>query len=53
MLWGLLLSQQDKMQEAADAYEKSIEYNKGKESDIVYKTSYGALGNAYFSPGSD
>ncbi len=48
MLWGLLLSQQDKMQEAADAYEKSIEYNKGKESDIVYKTSYGALGNAYF-----
>ncbi len=48
MLWGLLLSQQDKMQEAVDAYEKSIEYNKGKESDIVYKTSYGALGNAYF-----
>jgi tetratricopeptide (TPR) repeat protein len=48
MLWGLLLSQQDKMQEAVDAYEKSIEYNRGKESDIVYKTSYGALGNAYF-----
>lgn len=48
MLWGLLLSQQDKMPEAVDAYEKSIEYNKGKESDIVYKTSYGALGNAYY-----
>ena len=48
MLWGLLLSQQDKMQEAVNAYEKSLEYNKGKESDIVNKTSFGALGNAYF-----
>lgn len=48
MLWGLLLSQQDKMQQAVEAYEKSIELNKGKESEIVYKTSYGALGSAYF-----
>jgi tetratricopeptide (TPR) repeat protein len=48
MLWGLLLSQQDKMTEAVEAYEKSIELNKGKESEIVYKTSYGALGNAYY-----
>jgi len=48
MLWGLLLSQQDKMPEAIDAYEKSLEYNKGKESEIVYKTVYGALGNAYY-----
>lgn len=48
MLWGLLLSQQDKMQEAVEAYEKSLEYNKGKESEIVYKSCYGALGNAYF-----
>ncbi len=48
MLWGLLLSQQDKMTEAVDAYEKSLEYNKGKESEIVYKSCYGALGNAYF-----
>ncbi len=48
MLWGLLLSQQDKMQDAIDAYEKSIELNEGKESEIVYKTSFGALGTAYF-----
>jgi tetratricopeptide (TPR) repeat protein len=48
MLWGLLLTQQDKMQEAVEAFQKAIEYNKGKESEIVYKASYGALGNAYF-----
>lgn len=48
MLWGLLLSQQDKTQESIEAYEKSIELNKGKESDIVYKSSYGALSTAYF-----
>jgi len=48
MLWGLLLSQQDKTQESIEAYEKSIELNKGKEADIVYKSSYGALSTAYF-----
>ena len=48
MVEGLLLSQQDKMKEAVDAYEKALDFNKGKESDIVYKTVYGALGNAYF-----
>ncbi len=48
MLWGLLLTQQDKMQEAVDAFQKSLQYNKGKESDIVYKIAYGALGNAFF-----
>ncbi|HEY3250823.1 MAG TPA: tetratricopeptide repeat protein [Ignavibacteria bacterium] len=48
MLWGGLLSQQDKMTEAIDAYEKSLEYNKGKESDIIFRTAYGALGTAYF-----
>jgi len=48
MLWGLLLTQQDKMKEAVDAFEKALIYNKGKESEIVYKASYGALGNAYF-----
>ncbi len=48
MVEGLLLSQQDKMQEAVEAYEKALSYNAGKESDIVYKTVYGALGNAYF-----
>jgi tetratricopeptide (TPR) repeat protein len=48
MLRGLLFSQQDKMQDAVEAYQKAIDYNKGKESDIVYKTCYGALGTAYF-----
>lgn len=48
MVWGLLLSQQDKTKESIEAYEKSIEFNKGKESDIVYKSSYGALSTAYF-----
>jgi tetratricopeptide (TPR) repeat protein len=48
MVEGLLLSQQDKMNEAVEAYEKALAFNKGKESDIVYKTVYGALGNAYF-----
>lgn len=48
MLWGGLLSQQDKMNEAITAYEKSLEYNKGKESEIIFRTAYGALGTAYF-----
>jgi tetratricopeptide (TPR) repeat protein len=48
MLWGLLLSQQDKMQEAVEAYEKAITLNESKKSEIIYKTSYGALGNAYY-----
>ena len=48
MLWGGLLSQQDKMTEAIEAYQKSLEFNKGKESEIIYKTAYGALSNAYF-----
>ena len=48
MLWGGLLSQQDKMNEAIDAYEKSVQLNKGKESDALYKNAYGALSNAYF-----
>lgn len=48
MLWGALLSQQDKMNEAIEAFEKSLAYNKGKESDIIYKAAYGALANAYF-----
>ena len=48
MLRGLLFSQQDKMQDAVEAYEKAIDFNKGKESDIVYKTCYGALGTAYY-----
>ncbi|MGH2575654.1 MAG: tetratricopeptide repeat protein, partial [Ignavibacteria bacterium] len=48
MLWGLLLSQQDKMKDAVEAYEKALKYNSGKESDIVYKTCYGSLGNANF-----
>jgi len=48
MLWGGLLSQQDKMNEAVEAYEKSLEYNKGKESEIIFRTAYGALGTAYF-----
>ena len=48
MLQGLLYSQQDKMTEAVESYEKALTLNQGKESDIVYKTVYGALGNAYF-----
>jgi tetratricopeptide (TPR) repeat protein len=48
MVRGMLLQQQDKMQEAVDAFSKSLEYNKGKESEIVYKVAYGALGSAYF-----
>lgn len=48
MVWGLLMSQQDKMSEAIQAYEKSIELNSAMKSDIVYKTGYGALANAYF-----
>jgi len=48
MLWGGLLSQQDKMNEAIDAYEKCVQLNIGKESDVVYKNAYGALSNAYF-----
>jgi tetratricopeptide (TPR) repeat protein len=48
MLWGGLLSQQDKMTEAVDAYEKSLEYNKGKNSEIIFRTAYGALSTAYF-----
>jgi tetratricopeptide (TPR) repeat protein len=48
MLWGGLLSQQDKMNEAIEAYEKSLEYNKGKDSEIIFRTAYGALSTAYF-----
>lgn len=48
MLWGGLLSQQDKMNDAIEAYEKSLEYNKGKESEIIFRTAYGALSTAYF-----
>lgn len=48
MLWGLLLSQQDKMNDAIEAYNKALQLNKDKQSDIVYKTVYGALSNAYF-----
>lgn len=48
MLWGLLLSQQDKMTDAIDAYEKCLLLNKDKQSDMVFKTVYGALSNAYF-----
>ena len=48
MLWGGLLSQQDKMIEAIEAYEKSLEYNKGKDSEIIFRAAYGALGTAYF-----
>lgn len=48
MLWGGLLAQQDKMNEAIEAYEKSLEYNKGKDSEIIFRTAYGALANAYF-----
>ena len=48
MLWGGLLAQQDKMTEAVQAYEQSLEYNKGKNSEIIFRTAYGALSNAYF-----
>ncbi len=48
MVWGGLLSQQDKMVEAVEAYEKSLEFNKGKESEIIFRTAYGALSTAYF-----
>ncbi|MCX7877274.1 MAG: DUF3808 domain-containing protein [Ignavibacteria bacterium] len=48
MLLGGLYSQQDKMNEAISAYENAIELNKGKESEIIYKFAYGALGSAYF-----
>lgn len=48
MLWGGLLSQQDKMTEAIEAYEKSLQYNKGKDSEIIFRTAYGALSTAYF-----
>jgi tetratricopeptide (TPR) repeat protein len=48
MLWGLLLSQQDKMADAIQAYEKALVLNKDKQSDIVYKTVYGAISNSYF-----
>ncbi|HWA07390.1 MAG TPA: tetratricopeptide repeat protein, partial [Ignavibacteria bacterium] len=48
MLWGGLLAQQDKMSEAVDAYEQSLEYNKGKNSEIIFRTAYGALSSAYF-----
>ena len=48
MLWGGLLSQQDKMSEAIEAYENSLEYNKGKGSEIIFRTAYGALSTAYF-----
>ena len=36
MLQGLLFSQQDKMTDAVDAYEKALDLNKDKQSDIVY-----------------
>jgi tetratricopeptide (TPR) repeat protein len=48
MLNGLLLSQQDKMDEAIEAYENALEFNKGKESEIIFRTAYGALSTAYF-----
>ena len=48
MLNGLLLTQQDKMDDAIKAYEKALEYNKGKESEIIFRTAYGALGSANF-----
>lgn len=48
MISGLLFSQQDKVYDAITAFEKAIEFNKGKESEFVYKSSYGALGTAYF-----
>lgn len=48
MLLGGLYSQQDKMENAIAAYEKSIELNNNTKSDIIYKFAYGALSNAYF-----
>jgi len=48
MLKGGLYSQQDKMADAVDAYEKSLEYNKGKDSEIIFRIAYGALSTAYF-----
>jgi tetratricopeptide (TPR) repeat protein len=48
MLKGGLYSQQDKMNDAIDAYEKSLEYNKGKDSEIIFRIAYGALSTAYF-----
>ncbi len=48
MLKGGLFSQQDKMNDAIDAYEKSLEFNKGKESEIIFRAAYGALSTAYF-----
>ena len=48
MLWGGVLAQQDKMKEAVEAYERSLEYNKGKNNEIIFRTAYGALSNAYF-----
>lgn len=48
MLWGGLLAQQDKMFEAVEAYERSLEFNKDKNNEIIYRTAYGALSNAYF-----
>ncbi|MEO8512826.1 MAG: tetratricopeptide repeat protein [Ignavibacteria bacterium] len=48
MLKGGLYSQQDKMADAIDAYEKSLEYNKGKDNEIIFRIAYGALSTAYF-----
>lgn len=48
MVDGGLYSQQDKMQEAIDSYEKSLEFNKSKNSEIIYRAAYGALSTAYF-----
>jgi tetratricopeptide (TPR) repeat protein len=48
MVQGLLYSQQDKMSDAIAAYEKALEYNKGKDSEIIFRTAYGSLGTAYF-----
>jgi tetratricopeptide (TPR) repeat protein len=48
MLKGGLYSQQDKMTEAIDSYEKSLEYNKGKDNEIIFRAAYGALSTAYF-----
>ena len=36
------------MTDAINAYEKALTLNKDKQSDMVFKTAYGALGNAYF-----
>jgi tetratricopeptide (TPR) repeat protein len=48
MLWGGLLSQQDKMKDAIEAYEKAIYYNNSARYEIIYKVAYGALSSAYF-----